>query len=36
MAEFIFTSIVEGISDTPPVGLIMIGAAAPMTLCGAM
>ena len=36
MAEFILASIVEGSSDAPPPGPIMIGAAAPITLCGAM
>ena len=36
MAEFILASMVEGSSDAPPPGPIMIGAAAPITLCGAM
>jgi len=36
-AEFIFAWTVLDISSTPvPPGDIMIGAAAPMTLCGAM
>ncbi len=36
MAEFILASMVEGSSDAPPPGPIIIGAAAPITLCGAM
>ena len=36
MAEDALASIVPPISCAPPVGEAMMGAAAPMTLCGAM